>query len=87
MVVTELKTHPVYNKRVCPQTMFKILHNHLSKPGINKQKKDSSKSLYGSSLGMTSKIHLRPRGQTISEQLKEIQKNLSFPLNSNLFAD
>jgi hypothetical protein len=33
-------------------------------------------------MGMTSKIHLRPRGQTISEQVKEIQKNLSFPLNS-----
>ena len=47
------------------------------------RKKDSSKSLYGGSLGMTSKIHLRPRGQTISEQVKEIQKNLSFPLNSN----
>jgi hypothetical protein len=46
-------------------------------------KKDSSKSLYGGTLSTTSKSHLRPRGRTMIEQVKESQKTQSFPLNSN----
>ncbi len=45
--------------------------------------KDSSKSLYGGPLSLTSKSHVRPRGQTMTEQVKESQMTLSFPLNSN----
>jgi hypothetical protein len=61
----------------------RFLHNHLCKPGIHKHKKDSSKSLYGGPLSMTSKSHVRPRGQTMTEQVKESQMTLSFPLYSN----
>jgi hypothetical protein len=63
--------------------LVKTLHNHSCKPGINKHKKDSSKSLYGGTLSTTSKSHLRPRGRTMIEQVKESQKTQSFPLNSN----
>ncbi len=70
----------------CIRTNFKpkiSLHNHLSKPGIYKLKKYSSKSLYRGSSSMTSKSHVRPRGQTTTEQVKENQMTQSFPLNSN----
>jgi hypothetical protein len=55
----------------------------LCKPGIHKHKKDSSESLYGGPLSMTSKSHVRPRGQAMTEQVKESQMTQSFPLNSN----
>ena len=45
-------------------------------------KKDSSRSLYGGPLSLTSKSYVRPRGQTMTEQVKESQMTLSFPLNS-----
>ncbi len=46
-------------------------------------KKDSSKPLYGGPLSMASRSHVRPRGQTMTEQVKESQMTQSFPLNSN----
>ena len=73
----------------CIRTNFKpkiSLHNHLSRPGIYKHKKYSSNSLYRGSSSMTSKSHVRPRGQTMTEQVKEnqmTQSGQSFPLNSN----
>ncbi len=75
MTVTNNKETVLTKKIFC----ILICLNLVSK----NRKKTSTKSLYGGYLGTTSKIHLRPRGQTNSEQVKEIQKNLSFPLNSN----
>jgi hypothetical protein len=41
----------------------------------------NSISLYGAILGMNSMSQVRPRGQAMPEQVKEIQKNQPFPLN------
>ena len=60
--------------------IYKIICENQASTNTNK---DSSKSLYGGPLSLTSKSHVRPRGQTMTVQVKESQMTLSFSLNSN----
>jgi hypothetical protein len=78
----------ICSKFVCSKnlldTIFHLLYIIICvNQASTNTKKDSSKSLYGGTLSMTSKSHVRPRGQTMTEQVKESQMTLSFPLNYN----